>query len=126
MSEKESYIIIGTLIAIVIIILIGTTIFGINIFPSRDGLHVKPSPALTPVENETSLEQKVEQYIRTHISELSPGKAVLGGTFYVTKIQFTDSHSGLVEYEDGHNALKAYFEYIVDNSSVKITTFTLR
>jgi hypothetical protein len=47
-----------------------------------------------------------EAYIRSHISELSPQPAVLGGTFYVTDIQWQNDDTALVSYEDGHIALK--------------------
>jgi hypothetical protein len=35
-------------------------------------------------------ETLVDEYIRANISELSPEPEVLGGTFYVTNITFSD------------------------------------
>ncbi len=55
----------------------------------------------------------VENYIRAHISEISPEKEVLGGKFYITQISFS-SHNGIVDYEDGHNSFRAAFEYAVN------------
>src|SRR5262245_19717456 len=55
----------------------------------------------------------IESYVSTHIADLSPEKAVLGGTFYVTSIK-ADSGSGVVSYEDGHVAYTADFTYTTD------------
>ena len=43
-----------------------------------------------------------ETYIEKNISTLSPVKPVLWGKWYVTKITWLDTHTALVEYEDGH------------------------
>ncbi|MEI6835900.1 MAG: hypothetical protein WCK59_03625 [Candidatus Falkowbacteria bacterium] len=48
-----------------------------------------------------------EKYLSDNISKLSPKKAVLGGTFYVTKIVWQPSRIALVSYEDGHVAFTA-------------------
>lgn len=67
----------------------------------------------------------VAAYVSQNISALSPEKEVLGGKFYVTNIDF-DSGSGMVEYEDGHNAYVANFTYIYkQNGEVEITGFEL-
>lgn len=56
----------------------------------------------------TLLEKDVfEKYIKTNITKLSPEKAVLGGTFYVTKIIWQPNRVALVSYEDGHIAFTA-------------------
>ncbi len=68
---------------------------------------------------------KVENYMKSHISEISPEKEVLGGKFYITDITFED-HSGIVKYEDGHIAPEAAFTYSVDFfGNVKIDDFQL-
>lgn len=68
----------------------------------------------------------IETYVRTSISELSPVKEVLGGTFYVTKIETADGN-GIVEYEDGHIALIADFTYTIDEvGKPTLTSFTVR
>lgn len=66
---------------------------------------------------------KVDRYIRENISELSPEQAVLGGTFYVTEIIFPAPGIAVVNYEDGHIALKAEVEYIFENNEVEIVSF---
>lgn len=48
-----------------------------------------------------------EKYLKNNISKLSPQKAVLGGTFYITKIVWQPNRVALVYYEDGHIALAA-------------------
>ncbi len=65
-----------------------------------------------------------ENYIRENISQLSPQKEVLGGKFYVTKIEWADNNNGIVDYEDGHIALKAKFN-IAMNAGVKVSFFEI-
>lgn len=55
-----------------------------------------------------------EEYIKAHLSELSPEKEVLGGKFFITKISFENAGTAVVEYEDGHNAYKARVSFMVD------------
>ncbi|MBT3292883.1 hypothetical protein HN512_04980 [Candidatus Peregrinibacteria bacterium] len=50
--------------------------------------------------------QAAEIYIKNMISDLSPEKEVLGGTFYVTNIEWENSKV-TVTYEDGHIELVA-------------------
>lgn len=94
--------------------------------------HGKPS-SLPPTIPCTEIEKKlaVEQYLKENISTISPEKEVLGGKFYITKIDWLENNSGIVEYEDGHIALKATFDYEVqinkndDKYSVVITNFNI-
>ncbi|HPB60594.1 MAG TPA: DUF3828 domain-containing protein [Candidatus Paceibacterota bacterium] len=66
----------------------------------------------------------VSDYIKENISELSPEKAVLGGTFSVTSLVFGEGQTGVVEYEDGHILLRAGFKYSIgENNVVKIESF---
>lgn len=68
----------------------------------------------------------VIHYISQHISDLSPEKEVLGGTFYVTNITL-DNGSGTVMYEDGHNAYSADFVYtFTQTGEVSIANFEIR
>jgi len=70
----------------------------------------------------------IEDYLRQNIGRLSPEPAVLGGTFYVTSIIWQSDGSTLVEYEDGHIALKAeaIAEYDARQADpVKIKSFTI-
>lgn len=52
----------------------------------------------------------IETYVKTSISELSPIKEQVGGTFFVTSLETKDG-KGTVSYEDGHNAYTADFVY---------------
>lgn len=75
--------------------------------------------------NETPKES-IEEYVTKNISTLSTKPEQLGGTFYVTSIQATDG-SGVVSYEDGHNAYTADFTYSINTSgNLSIDTFVIR
>lgn len=68
----------------------------------------------------------IESYVKLHISELSPVKESLGGTFYVTDIQANEG-VGDVHYEDGHNAYVADFTYSMsDREGIDIHSFAVR
>lgn len=66
----------------------------------------------------------LEKYIKEHISELSPVKETLGGTFFVTRIRAYDNE-GTVEYEDGHNAYTASFTYTIEGDTVSVQNFSV-
>jgi hypothetical protein len=69
--------------------------------------------------------QQVEDHIKANISSLSPEKEVLGGTFYITKIE-VKNNSGTVSYEDGHNAYDAIFTWNRNaNGNIEITSFEI-
>jgi hypothetical protein len=67
----------------------------------------------------------IESYIQQNISSLSPKPAVMGGTWYTTNVE-ADGGSGAVWYEDGHIALVADFEYIIDKYGITVTSFEVR
>ena len=68
----------------------------------------------------------IKDYIKRNISDLSPIKAVLGGTFYVTNVEIHNGR-GFVNYEDGHNAFVADFKYTSDpTNGIEINSFVLR
>ena len=46
----------------------------------------------------------------------APEKEVLGGKFYITKLTWVGDNSGIVEYEDGHIALRASFDFEIKTS----------
>ena len=48
-----------------------------------------------------------EAYLASNLSNLSPEKEVLGGSFYLTNISWLEADKAIIEYEDGHIALKA-------------------
>lgn len=68
----------------------------------------------------------IEEYVRDAISTLSPIKEQTGGKFYVTKITAVEGR-GIVQYEDGHNAYNAFFDYALSTStrSYIITNFSV-
>jgi hypothetical protein len=70
-------------------------------------------------------EFKLYTFIENNLSQLSPEPAVLGGTFYITRLDVLNVHSGEVEYEDGHIALKANFDFIVNSKGVQISNFEI-
>lgn len=70
-------------------------------------------------------EDVLRNYLKENISQLSPEKEVLGGKFYVTKVTIATPGQAEVEYEDGHIALKARFEYSVKQDVVTIEKFEI-
>ena len=64
-----------------------------------------------------------QNYLVENISELSPIKEVLGGTFYITEFNWLTEDSVSIKYEDGHIALEAdvSFEDDVSPSNFVIT-----
>lgn len=79
-------------------------------------------------ENKLTLEEQeiISNYLEGNISELSPEKEVLGGKFYITSIDFLSNQKLIIEYEDGHIALKAEidFEYL-DSENIVIENFKI-
>ncbi|MFZ2151970.1 MAG: hypothetical protein WAV09_02560 [Minisyncoccia bacterium] len=74
----------------------------------------------------TISEAIILDYLKKNISTLAPEKEVLGGTFYVTEFTRLDSTSGIVEYEDGHNAYKAKVVFSLhDDDNIAVTSFVL-
>ncbi len=68
----------------------------------------------------------IENYVRMNISELSPIKETLGGTFYVTEVE-AHGGAGTVRYEDGHTAYTADFTYSIDEKAgIAVDSFTVR
>jgi len=84
---------------------------GVYVFKDKNNLY--PQEKMTPI-NCQDLDEKllVEEYVRENIKNISITKEVLGGIWYVTKIEIDSQlDSGMVEYEDGHVMEKASFEY---------------
>ncbi|MBU0999004.1 hypothetical protein KKG24_01700 [Patescibacteria group bacterium] len=66
----------------------------------------------------------IENYLQDNISELSPVKAILGGTWYVVSITLDlIKNYGTVIYEDGHIQEKKNFTYTLSEKGevVKLT-----
>jgi len=96
-----------------------------------DGIYVyKDSSKLTPgfqmpQINCASLDDKiiVEKYIRLNINTITPQKPVLGGLFYITRVNINPSiKTGTMTYEDGHFQSKASFNYLRNNEEVSISS----
>ena len=78
------------------------------------------------LKNQVIQEEPILEYLKKNISRLSPEKEVLGGTYYVTRFTATDNNSGIVEYEDGHNAYKAKVSYSFDDTGgISINSFVI-
>lgn len=77
------------------------------------------------IEISTETQNIIKNYIKENISELSPEKESLGGKFYVTEINFQNLDTAIINYEDGHIALKAEAIFIVENENVEIINFEL-
>lgn len=72
--------------------------------------------------------QEFEAFLRLNLSELSPEKEVLGGTFYLTSLAWINDHEAVIDYEDGHIALRAQvsFSYLdVNTGQVQVDNFSL-
>lgn len=94
--------------------------------------HGKPGLAKPTIPcGKIETELAVEKYLKGNISDISPEKEVLGGKFYITKIDWIGNNSGIIEYEDGHIALKASFDFDIqldnqkDNYSIIIMNFKI-
>lgn len=68
---------------------------------------------------------EAEAYIRENVTELSPTPAVLGGTFFVTDVEWEDDDTAVVSYEDGHIALRGRTTIVRDGDSVTASEFVL-
>jgi hypothetical protein len=78
------------------------------------------------LKSEGIQKEAIIEYLKKNISALSPEKEVLGGTFYVTKFTPTNNNSGIVEYEDGHNAYKGRISYSFDDAGgIRINLFEI-
>jgi hypothetical protein len=76
-------------------------------------------------ENNQEIEDLFSNYIEENINTLSPEEAVLGGSFYVTKIRFLNKNSAFVSYEDGHIALDAVVNFYLNDDKIEITSFEI-
>lgn len=103
------------------VLILMALVYGAVVYLGRD----KTGTGTGGAANEQA-RQTVEDYVRTNISKLSPSPEVLGGTFYVTKIEARGG-VGVVWYEDGHNAYVADFKYSADEyGNPSISAFTVR
>lgn len=86
----------------------------------------EPKRTATTTEQGGTRVMSIESYVTQNISELSPIKAPVGGTYYVTEIE-ADEGKGVVKYEDGHYAFVADFTYSLDvDTGITINSFVIR
>lgn len=123
------------LIAIALIVLSSALIIFILIPDWKNNEMQKPTPKpllpqnnqnFEPVSGEVFFEADIrverEKFLKDNISTLSPDKEVLGGKFYVTSISWLGSDKALIEYEDGHIALKAE---VIFTRGLEIASFSV-
>lgn len=78
---------------------------------------------VTPVDID---EIKMREFLTQNISSLSSEKEVHGGKFYITEFTKNDNVSGVVAYEDGHMAYKAYVTFAMDKeNTLSVTSFEI-
>lgn len=115
------------IIIIVIIFIIGLYFFQsknnlINTNLNKDNFN---NPQVSKIITNSDKEN-IQEYLKNNISSLSPQKEVLGGKFYITNINFLDNNHLIVDYEDGHIALKAKVEFKINNENkIQILNFNI-
>lgn len=67
--------------------------------------------------------QMVESHLGTNIATYAAVPGVLGGTFYMTRIDWYTDNTAIVEYEDGHIQGKARATATMEGGKVKIVQF---
>lgn len=91
--------------------------------PKKDMAKPLIDTNINTVPTKSPNNELLRQYLNGHLNELSSVKPVLGGKFYVTDLQVTNSKSGIVWYEDGHIAGRGYFNYAITDGSVYVSNF---
>jgi len=105
-----------------VIILIAIIVVGFLIWQKEGQNGSEVEPDFTLAEKQ----ELVRSYLQENISDLSPKEEVLGGNFYVTEVEFIAPETCLVDYEDGHIALRAEANFqILENNQVDIIAFNL-
>ncbi len=74
----------------------------------------------------TEIQQKTRSYIEQNIKTISPVDPVLGGTWYVTSVDFTDDDKVLVTCEDGHIQARFTANYSLKNDEIVLENITER
>lgn len=91
---------------------------GDGVYVYKDPKNIKYNLELKDVACSDLTERvNIENYLHDNISELSPVKAVLGGTWYVLSVIIdVNKNSGTVVYEDGHIQEKKTFTYTTNET----------
>lgn len=117
MKKVNNFMVAGVVLVLVAVITLGLYFLMQNEGEKNNDPNSSASPAVQDL---------VESYIRDNISDLSSEKEVLGGTFYVTSVRFTEPYTAVVEYEDGHTALVAETVFSVNEAGqVEIDSFEI-
>ena len=99
------------IIVVILLVLLLVIIKPKKIEPSNNELDSleKANIELSFLEDQDELASLFERetFLSNNLSSLSPEKEVLGGTFYLTNVYWSDKDSAIIEYEDGHIALRA-------------------
>lgn len=97
-----------------------------GVYVYKDEKNILYNLELTDVAcTDLTLRDNIESYLKTNIAQLSPVKAVLGGTWYVIGVTSDlKSNSGVVVYEDGHVQEKKNFTYIA-NEKAEVASLTI-
>lgn len=115
---KNQYIYIAIGIALIIL----GYMFRDTLLPQKE----VPNPVVETDTPTPGRVMSIESYVSANISILSPIKETVGGTFFVTSIQAANG-TGVVSYEDGHNAYTADFTYTIDErTGITIIGFGIR
>lgn len=109
--EKNNYLIIGTILITIV-----------ALFFYKQGTLVAPDN----IVDKESIQEMLREYLNKEISKISPQKEVLGGKFYITKLELIDNDSVLIEYEDGHIALQASFDFAIKDGKISISNFKIK
>jgi len=77
-------------------------------------------------EEECDTRKILEDYLNRNISQLSPEKEVLGGRFFITRLEILpEGDRSIIEYEDGHISLAAKIDFEIENGEVRINSFEI-
>ncbi|MFH0951392.1 MAG: hypothetical protein V1765_02875 [bacterium] len=111
---------------IVAVIIVAFAVLKFNQLTAPTQLDIKSEDAGLDEQTLNNKHSLVTDYLKAHISEISPEPAVLGGTFYVTNVAWLDDDRAIVDYEDGHISLTGRLSYtLTPDQPLAITDFEL-
>jgi len=114
MKISKSFFIIAILS---VFILSGCTTEADNLVEDSISNDLEPSTELLEEDSPTP----VQIYLTDNISKYAPEEPVLGGSWYVTDIQFIEDKA-LVSYEDGHIARKVFVDFKIGTNTIDVTS----
>jgi len=94
-----------------ILILITTLFISFNVVLAAESCLLSDQASKIRCEREMYLEENISDIARNNNAE-----EVLGGTFFVSGIEWISESISLVEFEDGHNLFLAEVEFNEDNA----------